>query len=53
MQFFLIDLGTASAALLGYLALVAMKRRHTWIESTGPARRRAQDSIARAAARDY
>src|SRR5205807_761017 len=41
------------AGLLGYLALVAMKRRHTWIESTAPARRRAQDSIARASARDY
>jgi hypothetical protein len=28
MQFFLIDVGTAFAALLGYLALVAAKRRY-------------------------
>jgi hypothetical protein len=28
MQFFLIDVGTAVAALLGYLALVAAKRRY-------------------------
>jgi hypothetical protein len=27
MQFFLIDVGTSVAALLGYLALVAAKRR--------------------------
>lgn len=29
MQFFLIDVGTAAAALLGYLALVALRRQRT------------------------
>jgi hypothetical protein len=38
MQFFLVDLGTAAAALLGYLALVAMRRRHASIEGKAPAR---------------
>ena len=28
MQFFLVDVGTALAAFLGYLALVAVRRRH-------------------------
>jgi hypothetical protein len=27
MQFFLVDVGTAAAAFLGYLALVAVRRR--------------------------
>src|SRR5947207_1810927 len=47
MQFFLIDLGAAIAALLGYLALVAMKRRYTWIASTAPGRQRPLSAAAR------
>jgi hypothetical protein len=53
MQFFLIDLGSSIAALLGYLALVAMKRRHTLMESKAPARSRGLRPIDRASALDH
>jgi hypothetical protein len=36
MQFFLIDVATAAAALLGYLTLVAAKRRYAVTVSSRP-----------------
>jgi len=36
MQFFLIDVGAAAAALLGYLTLVAAKRRYAVTVSSRP-----------------
>lgn len=34
MQFFLLDVGTAVAALLGYLALVALRRHQAVLVAT-------------------
>jgi hypothetical protein len=42
MQFFLIDVGTSVAALLGYLALVAAKRRYALTLSAKTGRRRGE-----------